>query len=106
MRSAWGYGAGFIINVSATPYMKMTAPRPRPSTPAASAVNPGARPSPVTAAFSSSMNARISCSSGLRGAALREVDQRRLVDDAAVEELDLAIRVVGIARVVRDHADG
>src|SRR5262245_44936923 len=86
--------------------MKITAPRPSPSTPAASAANPGARPSPANAAFSSSMNARIVRSSGLGGAALGEVDQRALVDDAAVEELDLAVRVVGITRVVRDHADG
>src|SRR5262245_28394972 len=106
MRSACGYGAGFIISVSATPYMKITAPRPRPSTPAASAVKAGARLSPETAAFSSSMNACIGCSSGLGRAALGKVDQRALVDDAAVEELDLAVRVVGIARVVRDHADG
>src|SRR5262245_60075891 len=86
--------------------MKITAPRPSPSTPAASAANPGARPSPAIAAFNSSMNARIRRSSGLGGAALGEADQRALVDNAAVEELDLAVRVVGIARVVRDHADG
>ncbi len=31
--------------------------------------------------------------------------QRLLVDDAAVEHVDLAIRVVGVARIVRDDAD-
>src|SRR5262245_37019108 len=88
------------------PYMKITLPRPSPSTPTASAVNPGARPRPETAAFISSRNARIAKSSARGRAALRQVDQRALVDDAAVEELDLAVRIVGIARVVRDHADG
>src|SRR5262249_7069816 len=28
-----------------------------------------------------------------------------LLDDAAVEEMDLAVRVPGVPRVVRDHAD-
>src|SRR5688500_8824567 len=105
MRSAPGYGGGFSISVSATPYMKMTAPRPRPSTPEARAVKAGARLRPETADFSSSMNPRMGESSGLCHAALRQVDHVGLVDDAPVEELDLAVGVVGVARIVRDHAD-
>src|SRR5688572_12250590 len=105
MRSAPGYGGGFSISVSATPYMKMTAPRPRPSTPEASAVNPGARLRPETADFSSSMKPFMWGPSGLRRAALRQVDHVRLVDDTAVEELDLAVRIVGVARIVGHHAD-
>jgi hypothetical protein len=31
--------------------------------------------------------------------------QRLLVDDAAVEHVDLAIRILGVARVVRDDSD-
>ena len=36
---------------------------------------------------------------------LAQAMQRFLVDDAAVEHVDLAVRVVGVARVVRDDAD-
>src|SRR5688572_14117581 len=105
MRSAPGYGGGFSISVSATPYMKITAPRPRPSTPEASAVKAGARLRPETADFSSSMNPRMGESSGLGRAAPRQVDHVAFVDDPAVEELDLAVRVIRVARIVRDHAD-
>src|SRR5262245_45294640 len=86
--------------------MKITAPRPSPSTPTARAVNAGARVRPATAAFSSSSNARMIRSSGLGGAALRQVDQGALVHDAAVEQLHLPVGVVRVARIVRDHADG
>src|SRR5262245_36257185 len=85
--------------------MKITAPRPSPSTPAASAVKAGVLARPETAALSSSRSARILTPSARGCATLRQVDQRALVDDATVEQLYLAVRVVGVAWIVRDHAD-
>jgi len=39
------------------------------------------------------------------GKSVARPDRLRLLDDAAVEEVDGALRVPGVARVVRDHAD-
>src|SRR5688572_18457489 len=135
MRSAAGYGSGRNSTALATLKMPITVPRPSASVTTTTPVNPGrfssarSMPPPGVAcdqALADSPSALATTTlrlcidararPWLRPTAARllgdapvfflaQPNQRFFVDDAAVEHVDLAIRVVGVARIVRDDAD-
>src|SRR6266566_1166707 len=101
MRSGSGKGNGRSSTPYTTVKIAVLAPIPRASVRTATAVNPGF--------FASIRKAyRMSCQSVamLRLPALRS-DARFLcfLNDAAVEQMDGALREIRVTLVVRDHAD-
>src|SRR5690606_10407462 len=135
IRSGSSNGIGFSSTALTTEKIAVLTPMPSISAASAVNVKPGLSRNPLSACFRSSSSVlirvtrdrRAACSCAGREARRRasprsetraarllgdlpvlllaEPLQRLLVDDPPVEHVDLAIGVIRIARIVRDHAD-
>src|SRR5690606_17621647 len=116
--SSSGSGTGSERSITASMRLKMAvlAPMPSANDSTATVVKPGLRSSPRKAWRRADMGERVRGSGRLSayleavllelGGQLRGFGAAHVLDDLAVEELDAALRVLLVARVVGDHHDG